>query len=43
MTTEHVGTTINPWHVAQHQFDLAADRLQLDPGLRVSCASRAGS
>jgi glutamate dehydrogenase (NAD(P)+) len=34
MTTEHVGTTINPWHVAQQQFDLAADRLQLDRGLR---------
>ncbi len=25
---------INPWKVAQHQFDLAADRLGLDPGLR---------
>ena len=26
--------TINPWEVAQRQFDLAADRLGLDPGLR---------
>ena len=34
MTTEHVAATINPWHVAQRQFDLAADRLDLDPGLR---------
>jgi len=34
MTTEQVAAHINPWHVAQHQFDLAADRLQLDPGLR---------
>jgi glutamate dehydrogenase (NAD(P)+) len=34
MTTEHVATTINPWHVAQQQFDLAAERLSLDPGLR---------
>ena len=25
---------INPWEVAQRQFDLAADRLALDPGLR---------
>jgi glutamate dehydrogenase (NAD(P)+) len=25
---------VNPWHVAQQQFDLAADRLGLDPGLR---------
>ncbi|MDE2092785.1 MAG: Glu/Leu/Phe/Val dehydrogenase [Burkholderiales bacterium] len=24
----------NPWQIAQHQFDLAADRLGLDPGLR---------
>jgi glutamate dehydrogenase (NAD(P)+) len=34
MTTEHVAARINPWHVAQQQFDLAADRLSLDPGLR---------
>jgi glutamate dehydrogenase (NAD(P)+) len=34
MTTEHVATHISPWEVAQHQFDLAADRLNLDPGLR---------
>jgi glutamate dehydrogenase (NAD(P)+) len=34
MTTEHVAAHINPWEVAQHQFDLAADRLNLDPGLR---------
>jgi glutamate dehydrogenase (NAD(P)+) len=34
MTTEHVAVAINPWQVAQRQFDLAADRLSLDPGLR---------
>ena len=34
MTTEQVATPINAWHVAQQQFDLAADRLNLDPGLR---------
>jgi glutamate dehydrogenase (NAD(P)+) len=34
MTTEQVAASINPWHVAQQQFDLAADRLRLDPGLR---------
>ena len=34
MTTEHVATAINPWQVAQQQFDLAAQRLNLDPGLR---------
>jgi glutamate dehydrogenase (NAD(P)+) len=34
MTTEHVAAHINPWTVAQQQFDLAADRLNLDPGLR---------
>ena len=34
MTTEHVTAPINPWNVAQRQFDLAADRLNLDPGLR---------
>ncbi|MBM4407648.1 MAG: Glu/Leu/Phe/Val dehydrogenase [Chloroflexi bacterium] len=34
MTTEQVAARINPWHVAQQQFDLAADRLNLDEGLR---------
>jgi glutamate dehydrogenase (NAD(P)+) len=34
MTTEHVATAIDPWQVAQQQFDLAAERLNLDPGLR---------
>jgi glutamate dehydrogenase (NAD(P)+) len=34
MTTEPAAATINPWHVAQRQFDLAAERLNLDPGLR---------
>ncbi|MFL5679941.1 MAG: Glu/Leu/Phe/Val family dehydrogenase [Chloroflexota bacterium] len=34
MTTEHVAAQINPWEVAQRQFDLAADKLNLDPGLR---------
>jgi glutamate dehydrogenase (NAD(P)+) len=34
MTTEHIAAQINPWEVAQRQFDLAADRLNLDPGLR---------
>src|SRR5437763_17048333 len=34
MTTEQVAAHLNPWHVAQQQFDLAADRLRLDPGLR---------
>ncbi len=34
MTTEQVAASINPWTVAQRQFDLAADRLNLDPGLR---------
>jgi glutamate dehydrogenase (NAD(P)+) len=34
MTTEHVETGINAWTVAQQQFDLAADRLNLDLGLR---------
>jgi glutamate dehydrogenase (NAD(P)+) len=34
MITEQVAARINPWHVAQQQFDLAADRLNLDPGLR---------
>ncbi len=34
MTTERAAPSINPWHVAQQQFDSAADRLNLDPGLR---------
>jgi glutamate dehydrogenase (NAD(P)+) len=34
MTTEQTAARINPWEVAQRQFDLAADRLSLDPGLR---------
>jgi glutamate dehydrogenase (NAD(P)+) len=36
MTTERapVAPAINPWQVAQQQFDLAAERLNLDPGLR---------
>jgi glutamate dehydrogenase (NAD(P)+) len=34
MTTEQVAAPINPWLVAQRQFDLAADKLSLDPGLR---------
>ncbi len=33
MTTEKIAA-INPWQVAQHQFDLAAERLQLDDGMR---------
>jgi len=34
MTTEHIAASINPWQVAQQQFDLAAERLNLDSGLR---------
>src|SRR5512132_2883720 len=34
MTTEHATAKINPWAVAQQQFDLAAERLNLDSGLR---------
>ncbi len=34
MTTEQAAPPINPWQVAQAQFDLAAERLNLDPGLR---------
>ena len=34
MTTEHAAAQINPWMVAQQQFDLAAERLNLDAGLR---------
>jgi glutamate dehydrogenase (NAD(P)+) len=34
MTTEQVAAHINPWQVAQRQFDLAAEKLNLEPGLR---------
>jgi len=34
MTTENATAPINAWDVAQHQFDLAAEKLNLDPGLR---------
>ncbi len=34
MTTEPVAAPINAWHVAQHQFDLAAERLGMDQGMR---------
>jgi glutamate dehydrogenase (NAD(P)+) len=34
MTTEHAAAAINAWEVAQRQFDLAAERLDLDPGMR---------
>ncbi len=34
MTTEQAAPAINAWEVAQQQFDLAAERLNLDPGLR---------
>jgi glutamate dehydrogenase (NAD(P)+) len=34
MVTEQLGAAINAWDVAQRQFDLAAERLDLSPGLR---------
>jgi glutamate dehydrogenase (NAD(P)+) len=34
MTTEPATATINAWAVAQQQFDLAAERLHLDEGIR---------
>ncbi len=34
MTTENVAAPINAWAVAQAQFDLAAERLNLDPAMR---------
>jgi glutamate dehydrogenase (NAD(P)+) len=34
MTTEHLAASINAWEVAQQQFDLAAERLGLDVGMR---------
>ena len=35
MTTEPLTAPINAWHVAQHQFDLAAERLGMDEGMRL--------
>jgi glutamate dehydrogenase (NAD(P)+) len=35
MTTEPIAAPINAWAVAQSQFDLAAERLNLDPGMRL--------
>ena len=34
MTIEQVAAPINAWEVAQRQFDLAADRLGMDEGMR---------
>src|SRR6266540_1379942 len=34
MTTEPIAATINAWQVAQRQFDLAAERLGMDQGMR---------
>jgi glutamate dehydrogenase (NAD(P)+) len=34
MTTENLAPQINAWAVAQQQFDLAAERLHLDDGMR---------
>jgi glutamate dehydrogenase (NAD(P)+) len=34
MVTEQIAAPINAWNVAQRQFDLAAERLNLSPGLR---------
>jgi len=34
MTTEPAAAQINAWEVAQRQFDMAAERLDLDPGIR---------
>ncbi len=34
MTTEHVTARISAWEVAQRQFDLAAERLGMDEGMR---------
>jgi glutamate dehydrogenase (NAD(P)+) len=33
MSTEQMAAVMNPWRMAQRQFDLAAERLNLDPGL----------
>jgi len=35
MTSEQVVARINPWEVAQRQFDLAAEKLNLDEGMRL--------
>src|SRR5512146_843020 len=35
MTSEQVAARINPWQVAQRQFDLAAEKLGLDEGMRL--------
>ena len=35
MTTEQAAPAINPWQVAQRQFDMAAELLNLDQGLRL--------
>jgi len=41
MTSEQVVARINPWEVAQRQFDLAAEKLNLDEGMRlVLCEPR---
>ena len=34
MTVPDIAPILDPWQVAQRQFDLAAERLNLDPGLR---------
>ena len=34
MTTEPIAAPINAWQVAQRQFDLAAERLGMDQGMR---------
>ncbi len=34
MSVVEVAPVIDPWAVAQRQFDIAADRLDLDPALR---------
>ena len=43
MTTDQTAALPNAWDVALRQFDLAADRLNLDPGLSASCASQGAS
>ena len=40
MATEQIAAAINPWHVAQQQFDLAAEHLNLSRDCARSCASR---
>ena len=34
MTIPDVAPALDSWAVAQRQFDIAADQLDLDPGLR---------